>query len=127
MEITRKQYGAICLNGLGLRSNDSADKSTLKAASYAMCVTNTPSAAINGAPDGWYAKLQNTIKKMLEFDDSGGKYLTIVSGVYGTADDYKGCFPKSSTMPKEVYKAVKISGMSEASLVKWVIDNIPSA
>lgn len=109
------------LNGLGLRSGTSADD--LGGASYAMAYGKAFT-----VPDDFDELLENTIDQILGFDGSDSRTLLIVSGVYPTGEQYGGgspTFPKCSSKPKSTFASTDIGSNGSASLVSWVLDQLP--
>ncbi len=123
--ITQQQYYSICDKGLGLRVNADTDPKSMKAASYAMCITENPMDAIKGEPKGWAELLKGTITTILGFENSRGSYLCIVSPSRSDNFEYSGCFPKSSSKPTTIHKSIKITqAHTIVELCDWVASNI---
>lgn len=125
MGITKSQWQTVCLNLLGLRSED--NKTEIKsAASYAMDCAKKWSDSI---PENWDDLLAGTIQSMKAFSNYKNRYLLIVStstgSTYGSsnASEYDGCFPKCSSKPTQI-KACTSLDQTEEALVQWVLDNI---
>lgn len=111
----------IHLNGLGLRSGTGAED--LGGASYAMAYGNAFS-----VPSDFDELLANTIDQILAFDGAESRTLIIVNGVYPTGEKYGGStptFPKCSSKPRGVFQSTDIGSNGSASLVSWVLDQLP--
>ncbi|ADU67068.1 hypothetical protein LGV61_11745 [Desulfurispirillum indicum] len=125
MAITKRQWGNILLNMLGLRSGATPDDIG-SAASYAMDCGVTASIPFPPSiPENWDTLLHGTIKHMQEFPGYQSRYLLIVKPSSSTNFEYQDCFPKCSTKPTEVLASISLDNTPE-ELVQWVVDRIPS-
>ena len=124
--LTQLQWTNVCANFLGLRS--AATQVDTNGAGYGMDNGNTvPLNCLQPAPQGWDNLLQSTIALIKGFENSGTRYLLIVSGCPGLANDYPGAFPKCNNVNGGVVIATPntLANYTDAQLIVWVNANIP--
>lgn len=141
MELNIDQWHQILLQGLGLRSC-SLDEAFIEFgpvpgsghASYSMSYPPSvkdiiaPLCLWKNIPVDWKTALINTLDLILGFPNSDERILCIITGSRGSADDYPGCFCKSSSEYKRIINSYFLVGKTKGDkeeLADWVISNIP--
>lgn len=120
MAISKQQWAKVCMNLLGLRSEDNPDK-VRSAASYAMD-NGIKYNLGDAAPDDWMDLLEGTIAMMKAFPNSSTRYLMFVKHSTGFAKEYSNCFAKCSSMPV-VVSSMPLSKPVDV-LMEWVLEEI---
>lgn len=122
--ITQEQWFRIFIDGLGLRSEDNAEK-IKNYASYAMDMSVDPRVTDwREIPVGWEMRLHNTLDLMKRFENSNSRFLMIVRNSRGIIDnEYVGCFPKCNTYIEFTGNSISLQS-SLGELKSWVINNI---
>jgi len=122
MGITKGQWRNVCLNLLGLRSEDNG--AVIKsAASYAMdCGKEWNNN--KEPPENWDSLLKGTIERMQGFGGYEKRFLLVVNLSTGALPpEYSGCFPKCSAKSSTVYAATPLNDTVD-HLIEWVMQEI---
>ena len=123
-KINNAQWKKILFEGLALRScsKEEIENKKLGNASYSInCNCKYP----DPIPLDWDDKLKETLRIIINFNNSEDRYLAIVSISRGNENDYPGAFLKSSSQLSEIWAYTQIAKETVDSLSDWVVKNIP--